>query len=202
LAGKAASLHLARAGLRVICIEPGDTARQPVGESLDWSGPELLKALGLPMDDVIATEMGTWKRHVILKLCDGSPEDYVPVPWLGGAPFHIELRTLHVDRSLLDEDLRKRMLDSGVSLIRDKVVGVERDGKQITSVHTAGGQQFSSPWFIDASGFATSLLAREFKLRAIHNGPAKVAMWTYFPVSDAIRIPRLGLGDSHQARCR
>jgi menaquinone-9 beta-reductase len=78
------------------------------------------------------------------------------------------------------------VIDSGVALIRDKAVKVERDGKQITSVHTAGGQRFSSPWFIDASGFATSLLAREFHLRAINNGPAKVAMWTYFPVPDAI----------------
>jgi hypothetical protein len=53
LAGKAASLHLARAGLRVICIEPSESGRQPVGESLDWSSPELLKALGLPMDELI-----------------------------------------------------------------------------------------------------------------------------------------------------
>jgi NADPH-dependent 2,4-dienoyl-CoA reductase/sulfur reductase-like enzyme len=40
LAGKAASLQLARAGLRIICIEPAESARQPVGELLDWSAPE------------------------------------------------------------------------------------------------------------------------------------------------------------------
>jgi menaquinone-9 beta-reductase len=82
LAGKAASLHLAKAGLKVICIEPAEASRQPVGESLDWSGPELLKELGLPMEEVIATQIGTWKKHVILRLCEGVPEDYVPVPWL------------------------------------------------------------------------------------------------------------------------
>ena len=48
LAGKAASLQLARAGLSVICIEPEETVRQAVGESLDWSAPDLLNALGLP----------------------------------------------------------------------------------------------------------------------------------------------------------
>jgi flavin-dependent dehydrogenase len=78
------------------------------------------------------------------------------------------------------------VIDSGVTLIRDKVIKVERNGKRITSVHTAGYERFSSPWFIDSSGFATSLLAREFHLRAVHNGPAKVAMWTYFSVPDAI----------------
>jgi menaquinone-9 beta-reductase len=163
-----------------------ETPRQPVGESLDWSSPELLRALGLTMDDVITARMGTWKRHVILKLRDGSQEDYIPDAWLGGAPFHVELRTLHVDRSRLDEELLERAIASGVTLIADKVVKVERNATHISSVHTEAGASFSSPWFIDASGFATSLLAREFHLRAIHNGPAKVAMWTYFPVPDVI----------------
>ena len=39
LAGKAAALHLAKAGLQVVCIEPGELRRQVVGESLDWSAP-------------------------------------------------------------------------------------------------------------------------------------------------------------------
>src|ERR1700733_15499776 len=72
LAGKAASLQLARAGLRVICIEPEESVRPPVGESLDWSAPELLSALGLPMDDLIGARMATWKRHVTVKLRDGT----------------------------------------------------------------------------------------------------------------------------------
>jgi menaquinone-9 beta-reductase len=46
--------------------------------------------------------------------------------------------------------------------------------------------QFSSPWFIDATGFATCLLAREFNLPAIQSGPAKVAVWTYFAVPESI----------------
>jgi 2-polyprenyl-6-methoxyphenol hydroxylase-like FAD-dependent oxidoreductase len=172
--------------LKIICIEPDVSPRQPIGESLDWSSPDLLKALGLPMDDVIAAQMGTWKRHVILNSCEGAPQDYVPASWLERAPLYVELRTLHVDRSRLDEELRKRVIDSGVTLFRDKVVKVERNRNQITSLQTAGGERFSSPWFIDASGFATSLFAREFHLRAINNGPAKVAMWTYFSIPDAI----------------
>jgi menaquinone-9 beta-reductase len=186
LAGKAASLQLARAGLRVICIEPAESLRQPVGESLDWSAPELLNTLGLSMDDLVSAQMATWKRHVTVKLRDGTSAHYVPSAWLAGAPFHIELRTLHVDRLRLDRELLKMTIASGVKLVRDKVVGVERTGRDISSVHTAGGARFSSSWFIDASGFATCLLAREFNLPAIHSGPAKVAMWNYFPVSESV----------------
>src|ERR1700680_2859983 len=107
LAGKAASLHLARAGFSVTCIESAEAVRQPVGESLDWSAPDLLRALGLPMEDLINAQMATWKRHVTLKSLDGCSEHYVPTPWLGGPPFHIELRTLHVDRLRLDQELQK-----------------------------------------------------------------------------------------------
>src|SRR3984885_6711578 len=186
LAGKAASLQLRRAGLRVICIAPEESMREPVGESLDWSAPELLSALGLPMDGLIGAQMATWKRHVTVKLRDGTSADYVPSAWLAGAPFHIELRTLHVDRLRLDRELLKMTVGSGVTLVRDEVVGVEKNGRNISSVRTAGGARFSSPWFVDASGFATCLLAREFDLPALHSGPAKVGMWNYFPVSEAI----------------
>jgi menaquinone-9 beta-reductase len=186
LAGKAASLQLARAGLKIICIEPEQPVRPPVGESLDWSAPELLNALGLPMSDLINARTATWKRHVTVKLRDGTSAHYVPSPWLAGAPFHIELRTLHVDRLRLDHELLEMTLASGVKLIRDKVVGVERTGRNISSVRTAGGARFSSSWFIDASGFGTCLLAREFNLPAIHSGPPKVAMWNYFPVSESV----------------
>jgi 2-polyprenyl-6-methoxyphenol hydroxylase-like FAD-dependent oxidoreductase len=82
LAGKAASLHLAKAGLSVTCIEPTDAARQAVAESLDWSAPELLKALGLPMEHLVNERIATWKRHITLRLRDGSSEQYVPSAWL------------------------------------------------------------------------------------------------------------------------
>jgi menaquinone-9 beta-reductase len=184
LAGKAASLHLAKAGLKTICIDPADTFRQPVGESLDWSTPDLLGNLGLPLDAVLGQRIGTLKRRVVVKSREGQTKEYFPFSWFSRPPFNLEIRTLHVDRTRMDEELRKKAVDSGVTLIRDKVVRVERAGKHISCVHTATGEQFSSPWFIDASGFATSLLAREFQLRAVDYGPAKVAVWAYFPVSD------------------
>lgn len=187
LAGKAASLQLARAGLKVICISPADSSRPPVGESLDWSAPELLKALGLPMEYLLETKMATWKRHVTLQMRDGCSEHYVPTPWLGEPPLNIELKTLHVDRVRLDKELRKRTVDAGVRLVSDKVVGIERGGKRICSVRTTSAAKYSATWFIDASGIGASVFAREFKLRCIEYGPAKVAIWSYFPVVDPVQ---------------
>ena len=54
LAGKAAALHLVRAGLKVVCIEPAQAIRPPVGESLDWSAPALLSTLGLTPEILFA----------------------------------------------------------------------------------------------------------------------------------------------------
>jgi len=56
LAGTAASIHLARAGFKVLCIEAEVDPSNPVGESLDWSAPALLSELGLPMENLSRTE--------------------------------------------------------------------------------------------------------------------------------------------------
>jgi flavin-dependent dehydrogenase len=186
LAGKAASLHLSRAGLSVTCIEPEDAGRQAVGESLDWSAPDLLKALGLPMEQLVSRRIATWKRHVTLQLRDGCSVHYVPSEWLARAPFRVELRTLHVDRMRLDAELSNLAAAQGVTVVHDRVAGVERQENRILSVKTAGGSTFAAKWFIDSSGFAAPVLAREFKLTAVEFGPPKVALWTYFTVPQSV----------------
>jgi flavin-dependent dehydrogenase len=186
LGGKAASIHLARAGFKVICVEPARSVEQSVGESLDWSAPDLLCALGLPMEQLVQAQIATWKRHVTLKMCDGCSAHYIPSTWLGEKPFHVELRTLHVDRVKLDQKLLDLMRAQGVELIHDKVVRVERDQNRVHSVVTAAGSRLASTWFIDASGLGSSILGREFQLPAASWGPPKVAMWKYFPVDDVV----------------
>ncbi len=180
LAGMAAALRLAKAGLRVVCIEPEIHVRQPVGESLDWSSPALLAALDLPMADLIESGIATYKRGVTLQLRDGPSQEYSPGPWLGRAPFHVELRTMHVDRQRLDQEILSLALSRGVTIVHDKAVTVERNGKRVTAVNTALGARYASPWFIDASGSATSLFARTFDLPVVEYGPHKVAISAYF----------------------
>ena len=180
LAGMAASVHLARAGLRVLCIEAAAESRDAVGESLDWSAPDLLANLGLPMTNLLDQHVATWKRHVILRLRSGATEHYVPSDWLARPPFNVELRTIHVDRARLDEMLRKVAIAAGVSWLRDKVIRVEHTERTVTSVVTQGGAEIFSRWFLDASGSATSLFPRLFNLPVYEFGPKKVAIWDYF----------------------
>jgi menaquinone-9 beta-reductase len=186
LAGKAASLHLAKAGLKVVCIEPQQALRPPVGESLDWSAPDLLNRLGLSPDSLIASRIATWKRHVTLKMRGGCDVHYVPSAWLGGPPFHVNLSTLHVERTQMDNELLRLVVDQGVTFVRDRVVELEAADKKIRSVQTAGGARFSSPWLIDASGIGASLVARKFNLSSLQYGPTKVAIWTYFKVPQEV----------------
>src|SRR5277367_71207 len=131
LAGMAASIHLASGGLKVLCIEADPLDRDPVGESLDWSAPDLLKALGLPMEYLLQQGIATYKRHVVLKLRDGSEQHYIPGEWLGKPPYNIDLRTLHVDRSQLNQALREIFLARGIGLVSDRVVHVEAAGRLV-----------------------------------------------------------------------
>ena len=186
LAGKAAAIQLARAGLKVVCVEPPQAARQPVGESLDWSAPELLKHLGLPEEDLLASQIATWKRHVTLKMPDGSEVHYVPTEWLGRPPLHINLVTLHVGRPQLDDEILKLVLTENVSVVREHATDVEVVEGRIRSIKTESGTLLTSPWFIDASGGGASLLGRKLNLPSRQYGPTKVAMWTYFNVPQEV----------------
>jgi flavin-dependent dehydrogenase len=183
LSGLSTSVCLSKVGFRVLCLEPERNFEHIVGESLDWSAPELLKQLGLTMDDLVQREVSTFKRHVILKLPDNSATEYLPSPWLAEPPLNIELRTLHLDRTRLHRDLREIALNHGVSIIHDRVARVEHKHDRIIGIQTALGRQLSAKWFIDASG-AASVFGRLFHLPFVEFGPRKVAMWTYFNVSE------------------
>jgi flavin-dependent dehydrogenase len=186
LAGMAAAFYLAKGGLRVLCIEAEAENRDAVGESLDWSAPELLADLGLPMDRLLNEGIATYKRHVILRLRSGASEHYEPSDWLAKPPFNVELRTIHVDRTRLDRALREIVNAAGVTWLRDKVIRVERLERKVTSVVTQCGVEISSPWFVDAAGSGASLFPRLFDLPVYEFGPKKVAMWDYFPAPEPL----------------
>jgi len=184
LSGLATATKLSKSGFQVLCIEASTDFSSIVGESLDWSAPELFKQLDLPMDELIRREVSTFKRHVIMTLPDNSATEYIPGDWLAKPPLNIELRTLHLDRVRLHRDLQRIALKSGVSMLNDRVTQVEHSGQTITGLQTAQGRRVTSKWFVDASGAAASTLARLFRLPAAEYGPKKVAMWTYFDVSE------------------
>jgi flavin-dependent dehydrogenase len=186
LAGMAAAIHLANSGFKVLCLEGETTTGDPVGESLDWSAPALLQALGLPMESLLEQGIATYKRHVTLRLKDGSARHYIPGVWLGKPPFNVNLQTVHVDRVLLNRALRDIVVAKGVVLVRDKVVRVETSGYTIRSIVTAQDTHVSCHWYVDASGSGTSLLPRLFGSPVFEYGPHKVAMWDYFPVDESI----------------
>jgi flavin-dependent dehydrogenase len=145
-----------------------------------------LNTLGVFPESLIASGIATWKRHVTVKTRDGCDAHYVPTPWLGGPPFYINLATLHVERPRLDDEILKLVEGQDVTVVRDRVVDVETDGRKIRSVQTEGGTRFSSPWFIDASGIGSSLVARKINLPCFQYGPTKVGIWTYFRVPQQV----------------
>ena len=186
MAGMSAAIHLARAGLRVMCLEANVENNDPVGESLDWSAPALLKAIGFPMEQLLQQGIATWKRHVILKLRTGAEQHYVPSDWLAKPPYNVELRTIHVDRTLLNRAIREALTGSGVELLSRKIVQIDREGMRIRSVIDAAGETFSAPWFVDASGSSASLFPKAFNLPIYEFGPKKVAVWDYFKVTEPL----------------
>lgn len=180
IAGMAASIHLADGGLRVVCVHSVELSSEPVGESLDWSAPDLLKAIGLPIDALLQRGIATAKRHVILRLRDGSERHYEPGPWLGASPFNVRLDTIHVDRAALALAIRDIAERKGVKIVSDQVTTVEQHRGRVLSVSTRQGVQLNANWFIDASGGTARLFARKFNLPMREYGPSKVAMWDYF----------------------
>jgi flavin-dependent dehydrogenase len=184
LAGQAAAIHLARAGLRVICLEPRDSFQQIVGESLDWSAPQLFTQLGLTMERLLESGAATFKRHITVTATDGSREEFLPGAWLAQRPWNVEVRTLHIDRLQVHNQLQQSVRALGVLTLHERAVGFEIRDRRILAVETSEGHCIRTSWIIDASGAAASILGREFSLPSVAYGPRKVALWAHFPAED------------------
>ncbi len=189
LSGIAAAIHLARSGFRVLCIEQRKEIANTVGESLDWSAPDLFAGLGLPMDELISTEAATWKRHITVTRTDSGSKEYLPGEWLAEAPWNVETRTLHLDRERTDARLRETARRLGVTTLNEQVADfavqdeANSRNRRILGLRTAQGTFVRGSWFIDASGGDTSLLGRRFGLKSNAYGPRKVAVWSRMPTA-------------------
>lgn len=179
LSGLASAIHLARDGMAVTLLEP-QTAMPPiVGESLDWSAPGLLGCLGLPIDELIASRAANWKSHIVIHRPDGSKRSYQPGQWLAERPWNVEIRTLHLDRQQIHSITEEMAAELGVRTLREKAVSVEQRDDRVVAIQTSSGRRVAAPWFIDASGAASSFLNRHFQLRSNVYGPRKVALWAH-----------------------
>jgi flavin-dependent dehydrogenase len=184
LAGQAAAIHLARGGLRVICLEPLESFQNIVGESLDWSAPQLFEQLGLTMEGLVASGAATFKRHITITAPDGSQQEYLPGAWLAKRPWDVEVSTLHLDRQQVHNQLQQSAGAHGVVTLHERAIGFEIRDRRISTVETSGGHCLRALWIIDASGSAASVLATEFGLPFTAYGPRKVALWAHFPTKN------------------
>ncbi len=184
LAGQATAIHLARGGLRVVCLEPRETFNSIVGESLDWSAPQLFAQLGLSMNDLVEAGAATLKRHITVTASDGSQKEYLPGEWLAERPWNVEVRTLHLDRCQIHKVMQQAAEEHGVKVLHERAVDFEIRDRRILSVETSQGRCLRVARIIDASGAAASVLGREFSLTSVAYGPRKVALWAHFPTED------------------
>ena len=186
LSGLAAAIHLTRGGLKVICLEPRENFTEIVGESLDWSAPQLFAQLGLSMEELVASGAATFKRHITVTAPDGTQKEFLPGAWLAERPWNVETRTLHVDRLQIHKLLQAQAGAQGTITLHERAIAFEVLEGRILSVQTATGRSLRPRWVVDASGAAASLLGREFNLTSVSYGPRKIALWSHFPTDEWI----------------
>jgi menaquinone-9 beta-reductase len=180
IAGLAAAVHLAKAGRRVLCIEPASMPQTRVGESLDWSTPGLLAELGLPPDELIRAGVATSKRNIEIVTTGRPLYTAAPLDWLQKPPLLFSVVTLQVDRFALDQRFLDLATRHGVEFLQERVVAMETERNRISSIATHSGRRITARWFIDASGRSTRFLARKFHLARTDYGRTKVCLWRHF----------------------
>lgn len=197
VAGLSAGLLLARAGLRVVCIDPKRFPRARVGESLDWSAPRLLEDLGLSRDELVATGVGTFKREVRGLTSSGELLVGRPPRWLHRWPLRFEHVTLHLDRHGFDRRLYEAARDAGVEFVWDHVRSVDFAGDRIVGCRTRSGERFTAGWFIDASG-RRRIVAQAAGIGLQHWGTERISLWSQYDAPMALEGTVLHLDDGSE----
>ena len=201
LSGLAACIFLRQAGFSVVCIEPDPFPHGRVGESLDWSTPRLLEALGVPGSRLIDDQVGVAKLNIKVVPMGGKSWTAAPLRWFQKWPLKWEIRTFHVDRAEMDQRLYERAAGLGTVFVWDRAAKIEAEGERVTACHTSSGRRITAPWFLDSSGQAR-VVASKLGIEKKTYGQQKVAFWTYFwsaPRSEGTTFYGNTVGDDYLA---
>ena len=171
LAGLATAIHLARDHRSVVCVDHRPWPRSAVGESLEFSAPQLLEDLGVDIDEV------TEPRHVFPKTSvrvtgGGDVFTIWPPRWFARPPIWCSRRALHADRAELDRRLMLVAIAAGVEMLPERVTGVGHVRDKITALTTNAGSRLEARWFVELSGWrcVSSARARPVLRRGILGG--------------------------------
>ena len=179
VAGLTSAVFLRRAGLRVVCVDTRAYPHHKVGESLDWSSPNMLQRVGIGRESLIDDRIATYKKGIAV--CEpGRPDwDVQPPPSITRSPLRFETLTLHVDRTALDQRLYVEALALGTTFVWERVTDVDVDGDRVRGCVTTSGRRIEARHYIDASGTAL-VFARAMGIPTREYGRTKVCLWTYF----------------------
>ncbi|MEL7158923.1 MAG: tryptophan 7-halogenase, partial [Actinomycetota bacterium] len=195
MAGWATAKLLAERGWTVEVIDDPGVEPAGLGESLEFSAPPLLAALGVDPDELLAADEGFAKTNVFVEQMGAAEFEIWPPGWFRHPPLFGSHFTLHVERAAVDRRLRQGALDAGARLRCDRVIEVEQEatgsGVAITGVRLRSGPVRRARWYVDASGHRSRLLGRALDLEVRLLGDERVALHRRLAVRPGADVTRL-----------
>lgn len=140
-AGAVAARGLSLCGKQVVLLDASQASRQKIGESLPGAARPMLNKLGLlPWVENSASLMNkgnlsSWGDNRL------TETDFIRDPYGCG---------WHLDRQHFEHNLRNAAVDSGTTLLRERLFSITENDKEM---HIQAGKfNISTPWVINACG--------------------------------------------------
>ena len=172
-AGAATAIVLARAGRRTLLIDPPESPRRKVGESLPGGARPLLRELGA----LESVETGPHRLSGGISSVWGSAEPVVS---------HQTIRSpygagWHLDRLLFDRNLRRIAAEAGATLKQGRVRCIEEPAasgeEPLWRLVRTDGSRVKTRWVIDATGRAAVVARALGATRRRDDDLVAVAAW-------------------------
>ncbi|MEM8925923.1 MAG: tryptophan 7-halogenase [Actinomycetota bacterium] len=184
LAGLAAATRLAEGGRSVTVIDDPVGGPNELGESLEFSAPRALRAIGIEPAELLADGVGFGKTNVFVDQAATGTFEIWPPGWFRHPPLFGSHETLHINRAGLEEELRKRADEAGVSFLADRVTEVdatdEGSSARITALALRSGGRVTAHWYLDAGGHRSRVIGRALRLPITPIGDERMAIHARF----------------------